>query len=353
MNHQLLCLDAGNWGIKAKTETSEDFFLHGIMELSQQEYRKLLARSTDDESKTEIMVVNNTPYAIGNTAIRNGFTGRRSGASRYERDYYGVMAAAVMFRNFDRNMRKMLVYGSHAPRDIDYRQDMTASVVGEWEVQFRETVRKFTVVDARQVDEPVAGLFNLKLTNDGNANKRSAMTAPKVKDDIILQLVVDLGGLTCDFAIVENGIVDYLSTNSFDIGVLGAVERFQNDVRATHRSKIKRGARNFDARIINRAIRTGILDAGGIGRLDVSTEATHALNELLSEIEAQLDRYEAMTMHDIILTGGGASVIYERLKIRYPHPNIILAGEIETMHMANVNGAMKALKLLRNRGVIS
>ena len=47
----------------------------------------------------------------------------------------------------------------------------------------------------------------------------------------------------------------------------------------------------------------------------------------------------------IILTGGGSSLLYQRLLSVLNHENIILADNIEAIHLANVRGGLKLWRL--------
>jgi hypothetical protein len=47
----------------------------------------------------------------------------------------------------------------------------------------------------------------------------------------------------------------------------------------------------------------------------------------------------------IILTGGGSGLLYNRLIPILKHENIILADNIEAIHLANVRGGLKLWRL--------
>ena len=47
----------------------------------------------------------------------------------------------------------------------------------------------------------------------------------------------------------------------------------------------------------------------------------------------------------IILTGGGSGLLYNRLMQILKHESIILADNIETIHLANVRGGLKLWRL--------
>lgn len=59
------------------------------------------------------------------------------------------------------------MFGSHPPGDVKYREDLMRSVIGEWEVDFGQSKANFRVIYANAFDEPVGGLMNVLLTEDG------------------------------------------------------------------------------------------------------------------------------------------------------------------------------------------
>jgi hypothetical protein len=112
------------------------------------------------------MKINGTPYAIGESAERHGVIMQRSGTARYTRDYYGVLAAAALMRLYGRG-REVKVFGSHPPGDVSFRDDLMQAVVGEWQIEIAEGQANFRVTYANTFDEPVGGLMNVLLAEDG------------------------------------------------------------------------------------------------------------------------------------------------------------------------------------------
>lgn len=110
--------------------------------------------------------INGKPYVVGETAERHSVTTQRSGAARYTRDYYGVLAAAAMGRLYERG-REVSIFGSHAPGDMKFRQDLMKAVIGDWDVEIGKRSCHFKVTYANTFDEPVGGLMNVLLTEDG------------------------------------------------------------------------------------------------------------------------------------------------------------------------------------------
>jgi hypothetical protein len=162
----VMILDAGNSINKAKTANKEVVFPHAIKPLTEGEYQKVISRASTNGNTADYIRVNGKPYVVGESAERHGVLVQRSGSARYTRDYYGILAAAALSRLYERG-REVVVFGSHAPGDVKYREDLMKSVVGEWTVEVGKRETKFRVSYANTFDEPVGGLMNVLLTEDG------------------------------------------------------------------------------------------------------------------------------------------------------------------------------------------
>ena len=53
--------------------------------------------------------------------------------------------------------REGAIFGSHAPGDVKYRQDLMKSVIGDWTVEAGERDTKFRVFYSNSFYEPVGG----------------------------------------------------------------------------------------------------------------------------------------------------------------------------------------------------
>jgi hypothetical protein len=70
-------------------------------------------------------------WSVGQAARQeegHGTLTRRSGASRYRKDYYGVFAAAALARLYERD-GEVLLFGSHPPGDVAFREELMRAVV--------------------------------------------------------------------------------------------------------------------------------------------------------------------------------------------------------------------------------
>ena len=103
----VMILDAGNSIIKAKIarrERGEVAFPHALKSLTETEYSNIVARSKTSGASMDYVRVNGQPYVVGESAERHGVPTQRTGSARYTREYYGVFAAAVLGRLYQRSM---------------------------------------------------------------------------------------------------------------------------------------------------------------------------------------------------------------------------------------------------------
>jgi len=196
----VMILDAGNSIIKAKIarrERGEIAFPHAIKALTEAEYSGIVSRSGKQNSLQDYMRVNGKPYVVGESAERHGVHTQRTGSSRYIRDYYGVFAAAMLGRFYERGL-EVSIFGSHPPGDAIYREDLMKSVIGDWTVEIEGRERTYKVKYANTFDEPVGGLMNVLLTEDGQHYQHTELNGGR-------SLVIDVGGFTTDWIAVNPG----------------------------------------------------------------------------------------------------------------------------------------------------
>jgi hypothetical protein len=186
----VLVLDAGNNIIKAKIsrrERGEITFLHALRQLTENEYQTITSRVSTNGKSRDYVRVNGIPYVVGESAERHGIVSQRSGTARYTRDYYGVLAAIALARLYGRG-REVAIFGSHPPGDVKFREDLMNSVVGEWEVEIGGSSANYRVIYANTFDEPVGGLMNVLLTEDGQHYQNPHGVAGRYLELILVDL---------------------------------------------------------------------------------------------------------------------------------------------------------------------
>jgi hypothetical protein len=226
----VMVLDAGNSIIKAKIarrEQGEIAFPHAIRQLSESEYKKILSRMQINSNSQDYFRVNGKPYVVGESAERHGIINPRSGTARYTKDYCGVLAAIALARLYNRG-REVAAIASHPPGDVNYREDLMKSIIGEWEIETGQSKANFRVIYANTFDEPVGGLMNVLLTEDGQHYQYPQMGDGR-------SLVIDIGGFTTDFlAVNQGGQVDYALARSITLGIQSVISDFEESFRANN-----------------------------------------------------------------------------------------------------------------------
>jgi Actin like proteins N terminal domain len=337
----VMILDAGNSIIKAKIarrEQGEVAFPHAFKQLTEAEYNNILARAGKFDLSTDYLRINGTPYVVGESAERYGISVKRSGAARYTHDYYGIFAASALARLYDRG-REVMVFGSHSPGDMKFRDDLMKAVIGDWDIEVGGQESHFRVTYVNTFDEPVGGLMNVLLAEDGQHYQHSELNGGRA-------LVIDIGGFTTDWlAVNPGGEIDYSLAHSVPIGIQNVVADFEESFRANNLQAVK-DTPVLPPDRVRKAIITGFFEGGG-KRYLCENEARESTNILLNRIADTYQRIAggALGWDAIILTGGGSGLLYQRLLPILEHKCVILADSLESIHLANVRGGLKLWRL--------
>jgi hypothetical protein len=349
-NDHFVVLDAGRSLVKGKTQSSEKTFVHALSQLTETEYKQIMAR----ETSSEIVKVNGIPYAIGKTAMKRGYQPRQTTAERYNSLYYGTLLASMLFQLYEKPVKNIFLYASHPPVSVESRAEIITAAKGKWTVESNGEKREYVVQDVRCFDEPVGGVMNLLLGGDGKTYQRS-----DIKEGAAL--VLDIGGQTIDIAALDNGKVDYTAIRSADGGVIEVEQRFEKLLRAEHKLKLK-SANFISPEKIRHALQHNVFDAGAFGSLEVSKLVSESTDDIVLRIKDLINEFGGLTAYNnIVLTGGGGGLLYNRLCEYFNHGAIQaelgrayfhLADESTDVHLANVRGGFKLLKMFQKAGKI-
>lgn len=317
-------------------------FIHAIAPLSENEWIKVARRGSPPEG---IAKVNGKAFAFGSAARRHTIQERPRGASRYRDTYYGVAMAYALSESIQKTDANVRLCGSHAPMDIDYAINLREAVFGQWEVESRNGYTAFNVRDVMTFDEPLGGYSHYVFTERGEERRANILSDRYT-------LTIDVGGYTVDVVAVDpGGQIDIMSAHSTRTGVIDLMKGFESELRSNNASLFQ-DTSDLDIRRVENALISGVYQFGRIS-LPCSDEAAAAINTLVYDVTQVINAAGGVANFDVmLLTGGGAALIYEALCAALPSVEFIMAEKDRDLMMyANVFGGAKLSALLKRMGV--
>jgi len=332
-----LNFDFGNADCKWYNGIDYGYFRHAIAPLTDSQWSRVSGHAS--ALPEGYIKVNGLAYAVGDAARRYQIKQRPTGARRYEETYYGVGLAMAMSQALDSKSGKVQLRATHAPQDFDYTRDLELSARGVWQIQSHRGEQIFNVTEVKTLDEPLGGFYHYVLNKDGRFTKSAGIEEQTV-------LVLDVGGHTVDVvAVDENYTIDVTSIASTRIGVLKLKEQFESELRYNNRGRFK-STGDIDPRRLETALMTGEFQFGKLN-IDCSNEAREAKQMLVNDVvEIIQSAGGAAGYSAVLLTGGGAALIYDMLCEAIPYLDFIMAEKDRNrMRFANVFGAAKIFTL--------
>lgn len=326
----------GKWYAPRKNEYGD--FLHAIAFLSEGEWRGIVGRG---KAPNGIIKVNGQAVAVGDAARRYTIAERPKGAARYKQTYYGIGLAYTLTEAIKRDDANVSLFASHAPIDIQYARNLIASAQGRWDVESRYGHTCFEVRHVETFDEPLGGFSHYTFTEKGEERKRNPLRDKTT-------LVVDVGGHTVDVAAIDpGGEIDSLSLNSTRTGVIQLMKDFESELR-TNNATLFQDTGDLDINRVEKALIAGVYQFGKVA-IECQFEANGAIQSLVNDVIQVITAAGGAANFDVILlTGGGAALIYDHLTAAFPRIDFVLAEEDrKLMKYANVFGGAKLAALLR------
>jgi hypothetical protein len=357
-------IDEGNESVKFTDGNRVRQFVHALRALPKSEIQTLDTFSGSSAYPPDYLIVHENKrakggvvYVTGDSAL-NGFKEYETGARRYRRGYYDVLALRALtdlykdeeFRKPDNSIEIVMVC-THAPQDNMHAGRLSDSILGWHHVTRAGHTYHYNVVDVQTVDEPVAGLFNYTLAPDGKPYRKADLWSREGK-----VLVVDIGGYTTDFQEADQRGIPMVGGTSFTIGIKRAKDLFRTLMRQKYPDWLPNadylGDEQIEAAFRNRE-GTKHIYQGGTRSVDCTEEVQAAIAPLMNEFLSQYrNRYANGERHStILLTGGGCGLLNLILRDAMKHPNVVMADSIKTIQFANVKGAYKLLNMMARKGI--
>ena len=338
--------DDGNISNKSMSGSAEFEFEHASTPLPQSKYDELVALGDTDGLYT----INGKCYVIGERANRFGSI-RHEGSNRYTSEYYQRFLAVSLYNLINRNSRSVFVYASIPPKDNAYKDAIKSIAQGDIEVTHAHNkTRRYRVTGCNTWFEPLGGVMNRLMNDDGYK-----IDDANISLHIGETLVIDIGGLTIDYILLENGVPDFSSARSWtERNIIDTLEDFKEAIIKRYPNELK-GARDLKIDKVRDALRSGFYQAGGQGVLDCTFEADEATHIIVDAVQSRYEQYGGSTLDNVLLTGGGSGLlgdkIRERMKIKNHWRKGVFMADNENIQRANMRGAKKLLAYYKSQGV--
>lgn len=324
------------------------------------EFRSLHARrrATEADMSNDVFVdepsiyeVNGELWQFGQKA--EGGEQARRGATKYtDPEYYRSFLGYTLFQlSPDKNDRSIKLFAGHAPHDSAYTDDIEDAVVGhDIVVTHNDVTRKYRCVKVGFWPEPVGALMHEILDNDGNFVAGSQLKSGNT-------LIIDVGSLTIDYAVAINQKIQENQIGSYrETPLIDAEERIFFRVQKRWKKELETLGHHNIANNIRLAMRSGILDAGGYGNIDISDIVREETQPIIAFVQNMYLRLGGTgRFHNVLLTGGGSGILIDRITEALDRPESsppIISGDIEYVQYANVFGAWKLANYYSLKGVL-
>lgn len=320
------------------------YFRHALAELTESQWHNVVNRAKHPPEG--YIAVDGHYFAIGDKARRYTIKDKPKGAGRYAPEYYGVAMCYALSQLFTDNTKTVNLYASHAPRDIQYSEDIVKATIGRWKFVTHNGIYNLTVKNVETYDEPLGGFNHAILTKDGKVLKSNPYSDKTA-------LVVDVGGYTCDVIAVDpGGMIDESSLHSTLTGAIDTYSFFERELRSRYRDAF-RDVGDIDAPRLEDAMQKGYYQFGNT-QLECNDIAHEAINRLVNDIRDVIRSAGGIANYDVILlTGGGSALVYETLNNAERMIDFIMVeDERELMRFANVFGGAKLFTMLKRLGVL-
>lgn len=330
MNKDVYFLDLGRALSKSANKgVLTDTFISGVAEISPSDYNEACERI--HYATPDYLMVNGVTYVIGAHAAYYQVMGRKSTATRYNRQDFGIAAISAILR-YGFKDQSVSVVTSFPPLDGQYKEMIKESLLGEWTV---ESYDRRVVIDIDRVftqEEPIALLRYAQLNEDGGANRNSKIYKRT--------LIIDGGGQTLDLTATDaNGRIINALTGSRPVGINHYLDSFERAIRTRHREFFV-GTERIDPLAVREAFATGWFNGAGY-QMDCNAEAHQQKTSYINASKRFVtDKTGGETNFDTILFGGGAAgLLNGDLKAAFRHGNMhFIDSDLSEIHTCGVRG---------------
>lgn len=204
---------------------------------------------------------------------------------------------------------------------VDHMPDaegLRTALLGQHYIRTDNTDFIVNVIEVMVMPQPYGTIYSQTLTNTGDLNPCHTFLRTGV---------IDVGTVTVDLALDDDGEFVDIESGSIESGVFTAQERIAALLERDHRQKIP-------FKLVEETLRTGCFRASGES-IDYSADVQQALNPLRSATLGLVgEKWKTGTTVDVIyLSGGGAELVYETVSAAYRQTQLV-----KNAQLANARG---------------
>jgi len=341
----LVGIDLGYGQIKVLSKDKQYKFLSAVGTPISDFGRNININNEDDLLQSLTITYNNTKYYVGHNAIvntRNGRLSLRQNKADMEENKIKFITAIALLTKEEQNEIEVSIVSGLPVLEFKNQKDKLFNMFNN-KFNFTmyygsKTVNKtIKVKSIRLISQGEGAFYDYILDNNGNIITERAN---KVNGTI---MVVDLGYKTTDIVTMENGRYIELLSDQFNKGI----NQVHNEcIRLImNQFGIKKEVKEIDEAIRKRKLfhNTKTYDINSI----INTAAKPFSDDIVESL-INLSNDQLGSMQNLLLTGGGAEILYPFIKKELQ--DIINVSKIDNSEFSNANGYYKYGKLLKNVG---
>ena len=350
--YDTLAVDLGNHNARIKGTRGSVIKPQGITQITEAQFSQA-RHYTPKGAEYELLQWRNEFYAVGASAfVFEPNLVPALGRLKWKRDNYGIQLAGLILEYYKGNPPANLnVVLAHPPGDYAMTPELLKSVLKGWKISTPKVNFSYTIEQAALTPEVVGGVMNYTLDEENNrlADARAGAL-------LGLTLVVDLGGGTLDYCVLENGVIDWRRVASERIGLNRAVEDFKDLMAEQHSELFKLtedGRPTSD--IARRVFMSPDKKHAAMGKQwDCSNIYAQALAPIARQVADSVKRFGNLgEFNGILLMGGGTAAVIDLLINKGgvfhafdQNGAVILAAPRPKLHTAQVDGIYKTIPSL-------
>lgn len=333
-------------GYEPPTATIEKSIPHAIRYLTDTEFKNRQTRyqaRPSQAARTVLFKHGGKNILMGDEAAQ-GEVIRQIGPKKYVKGYYDHVMLGCLLKLFPDGHNNIVLSYGHSADAIQYVGEVNEMLKGTHNVERLDGANiSFRIRACIPWDEPAGGLWRFLTQPHSAQNPYGLSPGNKIG-------IVDIGGGVSSFysaVILDDGKPEILWNQGrpIGLGVQDVMQLLQEEMKSLHPDLFR--VRTIDESVRNEALRRAGLTTVRNEEIDVTQAYVNASAQLLDQMRSIYDnRFDGgLSLKMIVVTGGGGGLLFTGLQTELGHKNIYLADDADTIHFANLRGAVWATRV--------